>query len=116
MLQLRPRVAGQRGVHPEAERLVERAGRLGGAVDDRLPAALLVKALESERADGGAEAAAAELRPHADRLELADAVCVVGPAQAVGGEAAVRCLDDAVERPTVGPLGAHLRVAGLGQA
>ena len=54
----------------EADRLVEPARRVAHAVHDRLPAAFLVPAAERECADGGAEAAAAELVAHAHRLEL----------------------------------------------
>src|SRR6476620_724829 len=116
MLRLWPGVIDERGVDAKAERLVERARRFGGAVDDRLPAPLLVEPPEREGAHGRAEAAAAELLPHADGLELTDAVCVVEPAQAVGGEAAVRRLDDTVERVTIGPLRAYPCVARLGEA
>ena len=80
----------------------------------RLPPPFLVQASQRERADGGPEPAAPEVRPNPDRLELADAVLVVGPAQAVGGKATVRRLDDAVERLTVRPLRANPRVARLG--
>ena len=100
----------------EADRLVKRARRCGRAVDDCLLPAFLVQALQRERADGGAEAAAAEIRPDADGLELANAVLVIGPAEAVRGEAAVRRLDDAVERLAVRPCGADLSVARLGDA
>ena len=71
----------------KADRLVQRARRPGRAVDDRLPPALLVQPPERERAHRRAEAPPAELRPGPDRLELADSVLVVRPAQAVGGEA-----------------------------
>ena len=81
----------------EADRLVEAASRVGDAVDDRLPAALLVQAAQSEGADGAAETLAAELLPYAHGLELADAVLVVRPDQAVRREAPVRRFDDAVE-------------------
>ena len=102
-------------MEPEAERRVERAGRLRGAVDDCLPATFFVQAAQGERADRGAEPAAAELIAGTDRLELADGVLVVGPAETVGGEAAAGSLDDAVERFTVRPLGADGRVARLGE-
>ena len=55
------RVADERRVAAEADRLVERARLVADAIDDRLPAALLVEATERERADGGAEAASPEL-------------------------------------------------------
>jgi hypothetical protein len=98
-------------VDAEAERLVKRARRCGSAVNDRLSGAFFVQTVQCERADGVAEALAAKLLPDANRLELADAVLVVGPAEAVRGEAAVRRLDDAVKRLAVRPLSANLRVA-----
>ena len=58
----------------------------------------------------------AKLRPDADRLKLADAVLVIRPAEAVRGEAAIRRLDNAVERLAVRPLSADLRVARFGHA
>jgi hypothetical protein len=61
-----------------------------------LAPAFLVQAPQREAADCATEAAAAELFPDADRLELANPV-VVGPAQAVRGEATIRRLDDAIE-------------------
>ena len=48
-----------------------------------------------------------------DRLELADAVLVVRPDEAVGGEAAAGSLDDAVERGAVRPRGLDVREARL---
>src|SRR5262249_57359618 len=110
------RVADERRVPAEADRLVERARRIADAVDDRLPAALLVPAAKSERADGGAEPAASEFVTHADRLQLADAALVVRPEEAIGREAAVGRLDDAVEGRPIGPRGLDVREARLGHA
>src|SRR5260221_12403927 len=95
----------------ETQRLVQRARRCARAVDDRLAEALRMQALQRECAHGGAEAEAAELFAHADRLELAGAVLGVGPPEAVCGEAAVRRLGDAAECTEVRHLGANLRVA-----
>ena len=75
-----------------------------------------MQAPQREAADCAAEAAAAELLPDADRLELADPVLVVGPAEAVRGEATIRRLDDAIELFAVRPLRANLREARLGDA
>ena len=100
----------------KADRLVERARLVADAVDDRLAAAFLMEAAECERADGGAEAAAAELGARPDWLEQPDAIFVIGPDQHIRGEASVRRLDDAVERAAVRPLGHDVAVARLGDA
>ena len=73
------RVADERRVAAEADRLVEPARRIRARSRRSPAAALLVQAAERERADRGAEAAAAELLAHAHRLELADPVLVVRP-------------------------------------
>ena len=103
-------------MNPETEQLVQRAGRLGLAVDNRLAAAFLVPALQREGADGSAETAMAELFADADRLELANSVLIVGPDVAVRGEATIRRLDDAIERFAVRPLCSYLDEARLGDA
>jgi hypothetical protein len=71
--------------------------------------ALLVETPEAERADGGAEAAAAELGSRPDRLEEPDAVLVLRPDEHVRGEASFRRFDDAVERAAAWPLAMTLR-------
>src|SRR6267142_6577759 len=109
-------VRGDRPTAAKADRLVERASGIGVAADDGAPHTLLVQTLQAERADGGTEAAAAELRARPDRLEQPDAVLVVGPNQHIRGEASVRRLDDAVERAAVRPLGHDVAVARLGDA
>src|SRR6266513_2752055 len=97
-------VRGDRPAAAKADRLVQRAGGLGFTTDNGSPHSLLVQTLQAERADGGTEAAAAELRARPDRLEQPDAILVVGPDQHIRREASVRCLDDAVERAAVRPL------------
>src|SRR5947208_11623425 len=54
------RVLDERRVGAEADRLVQPAGRLGLAVNDRLATTFLVEAVQCERADDRAEAAAAK--------------------------------------------------------
>src|SRR4051794_41595715 len=82
------RVLDERRVGAEADRLVQPAGRLGLAVNDRLATTFLVEAVQCERADDRAEAAAAKLRPDADRLQLPDPGLLVRPAEAGPGQAA----------------------------
>src|SRR5437868_14739218 len=83
-------VRGDRPAAVKADRLVERAGGLGVTTDNGSPHALLVETLQAERADGGTEAAAAELGARPDRLEQPHAILVVGPDQHTRGEASVR--------------------------
>src|SRR5205085_5833780 len=110
------RVAHQCRVAAKADRLVETARRVGDAVDDRVPTALLVQATQREGADARPEPAAPELLAHTDRLELPDAVLVVRPDEAIGREPSVGSLDDAIEGRAVRPGGAHVLEARLGDA
>ena len=64
--------------------------------------------VKREQADGRRETAAPVVGMRAHRLELADAVRVVEPGEAVGDEGSVRRLDDAVEVGAVRPGGLHV--------
>jgi hypothetical protein len=102
-------------VRAEPERLVEPLRRrvllVAARVDHRADRSLLREPLKRERANRRREAATPELRVRSDRLELADAILVVEPREAVRGDRAARRDGDRVEIATVGPSLHHVAVA-----